>query len=404
MTKFHVGEPASPEDLVDRKSEVKYLIDKMSARGINYNVAVLGHRRIGKTSILFKVKNILAKNKNIAVAYFDVKQNMAEPRTFLTRLEKTIFDSYLEKLGFSAKISTRKNKATEFFTKIREALTSKKVKSISVDISTEGIISPKIEFEDKIKDYNALFMSVFRSATAFAEKSNLKFIIILDEFQELVNLNRYSGLEDIFSLFRSIIQQRGKNVSFIVSGSRVNMLQTIIGSGKSPLFVHFEIYSIDEMDKRNSVEFFNKYLLARKLKRNDNVAEEAYDLVGGQPFYLMAIAEKWNIGDKTADVFQNLLVSPLGTLKLYAEYLLSEDLARSTGGPISLTILQALSDSNEGYTVSELANRISISLTSLPRYLKSLIEADLIVKTAGKYKIRDKMLRQYLRLQVQALG
>lgn len=388
---------------MDRKEEVKYIVTKMKSKGISYNLAVLGYRRIGKTSILFKVKEILSRQGETAVVYFDVKENMAEPKMFLTRLEKAIFDAYLEKLGFSTRIGTKANRATEFFAKIREALTSKKVKSITADISSNGIILPKIEFEDKVADYSTLFLSVFKSATAFAEKSNLKFIIILDEFQDLSDLDRYPGLKDIFSLFRSVIQQRGKTVSFIVSGSRVHMLQTILGSGESPLFVHFERCSIQEMDKQNSLEFFNKYLAAKKAKHNSKAAEQAYELVGGQPFYLMAIAEKWNQGDDINAVFQSLLTDSLGTLRLYAEYVLSEDLADATGGPILKTILQALSGDSKGYTVSELAKRISVSLEKLPRYLKPLVDADLVTKTGGRYAVRDKMLREYLRVQAEAL-
>jgi AAA+ ATPase superfamily predicted ATPase len=403
VTRFYVGKPAPPEDLMDRKEEVRHIVTKMKARGISYNLAILGYRRIGKTSILLKAREILSKRAEIAVVYFDVKENMAEPKTFLTRLEKAIFDAYLEKLGFSTKIGTKASKATELFTKIREALTSKKVKSITANISSNGIILPKIEFEDKVADYSTLFLSVFKSATAFAEKSNLKFIVILDEFQDLSDLDRYPGLKDIFGLFRSVIQQRGKTVSFIVSGSRVHMLQTILGSGESPLFVHFERYSIQEMDRQNSLEFFNKYLAAKKLKPSNKAAEQAYELVGGQPFYLMAIAEKWNHGDEINSVFQNLLTDSLGTLRLYAEYILSEDLSDATGGPILKTMLQALSGSSEGYTVSELAKRISVSLEKLPRYLKPLVDADLVTKTGGRYTVRDKMLREYLRMQAEAL-
>jgi len=403
VTRFYVGKPAPPEDLMDRKEEVRHIVTKMRSKGISYNLAILGYRRIGKTSILFKVKEILSRQGEIAVVYFDVKENMAEPKMFLTRLEKAIFDAYLEKLGFSTKIGTKASRATELFTKIREALTSKKVKSITANISSDGIILPKIEFEDKVVDYSASFLSVFKSATAFAEKSNLKFIIILDEFQDLSDLDRYPGLKDIFGLFRSVIQQRGKTVSFIVSGSRVHMLQTILGSGESPLFVHFERYSIQEMDRQNSLEFFNKYLAAKKAKPNNKAAEQAYELVGGQPFYLMAIAEKLNYGDDINSVFQNLLTDSLGTLRLYAEYVLSEDLAGATGGPILKTMLQALSNDSEGYTVSELAKKISVSLEKLPRYLKPLIDADLVTKTGGRYAVRDKMLREYLRSQAEAL-
>lgn len=404
MARFYVGKPAPPEDMVDRKEEIKYITSKMTAGGISYNLAILGYRRIGKTSILLKAKETLSRHEDIAVVYFDVKQNMAEAKTFLTRLEKAIFDAYMEKLGLSTKIGAKASKATEVFVKIREALASKKVKSITANISSNGIILPKIEFEDKVADYSTLFMSVFKSATAFAEKSNLRFIIILDEFQDLAQLDRYPGLKEIFSLFRSVIQQRGKSVSFIVSGSRVHMLQAILGSGESPLFVHFERYAVHEMDRQNSIEFFNKYLAAKKLKPNTKAAEQAHDLVGGQPFYLMALAEKWNTGDDMNAVFRDLLTDSLGALKLYAEYVLSEDLAGTTGGPILRTILQALSDSDAGYAVSDLSKKISVQMTKLPRYLASLTDADLVTKTEGRYLVRDKIVRQYLRIQAEGLA
>jgi AAA+ ATPase superfamily predicted ATPase len=54
-----VGKPVPPESMVDRKEIVEKLAKDLSNPGINPAYAILGYRRIGKTSILNKVKQEL---------------------------------------------------------------------------------------------------------------------------------------------------------------------------------------------------------------------------------------------------------------------------------------------------------------------------------------------------------
>jgi len=204
-------------------------------------------------------------------------------------------------------------------------------------------------------------------------------------------------------LFRSVIQDRGDNVSFIISGSRVHLLETILGSGVSPLFVHFERQDIGELDKKNSMLLFNKYLKAKGLKRNDKIAQEAYSIVGGHPLYLMALAESWDGKQDITKVFDSLLTNTLGTLKLYCDYLLSEDLSTVIKGPMPRTILRALSEQDEGLSYSEISKKIAYSMNKLPKYVKPLIDADLVVQDKGKFLIRDKILREYLKIEAKEL-
>jgi AAA+ ATPase superfamily predicted ATPase len=403
MTKFQIGQPASPEDLIDRENEVQYLISRMKSPSINYNVAVIGFRRIGKTSILRKVENLLSKYDKFVIVYFDVKKNMAEPKIFLTRLEKTIFEAYIEKLTTLEKSKAKASKAINIISHITSAISGKKIKSISTEISTDGTIIPKIEFGDKVPDYSTLFLNVLETIKAFAEKSNLKFVVILDEFQDFKELDRYPGLKQIFDLFRSIVQERGKKVSFIISGSQVNILNSILNAGQSPLFTHFQKLVVQDMDKENSLKLFIKYVKARKIKVDNKAAEEAYTLVGGQPYYLMALAEEYDVINSVSKTFNHLLTSPLGTLKLYVDYVLSEDTKIAKGGPLLRTILRALSDRNDGYSYSELAKKISQPIANLPKYLDSLLEADLIIKSSQGFVVRDRVVREYLRLEAESL-
>lgn len=316
MTKFAMGGPAVSKKLIGRKAELEYLLERMKSKSVNYNVAVLGYRRIGKTSILMKLKEILEKEKQYAIVYFDVQKNMAEPKIFFTKLQKTIFDVYVEKLSATEKSL----QIGKFFTNIVSAIQSKKITNIGAEVRPDGTIFPKFELGDK-SDYGELFLSIFKTIKIFSEKSNIKFIVILDEFQDFRELDRYPGLKQIFDLFRACVQERGENVSYIISGSKIHLLNNILTNGDSPLFAHFEQCMVNEMEEKYARDFFKKYLKARKIKQTVNLDKKAYELVGGQPFYLMALAEAWNPKDDIKkSVYENSHYTTRFTKKLCRLY------------------------------------------------------------------------------------
>lgn len=396
------GQPALPGELVDRENEVESIISSMKSK-VGQNIAVIGYRRIGKTSILVKVKDELSKEKNIVVVYFDVKKNMAEPKIFLTRLEKAIFSAYLEKISTVQKLKTKASKAKSIPPKLIEAITSKKIKGFGIQISPEGTITPKIELDDKKINYSDLFFSVLETPKVLGEKNNFKFVVILDEFQDLIELSRHKGFEDIFGLFRSMVQERGKKVSYIISGSRVHMLRSILEKGESSLFLHFKEQVITEMSEVDAKKLFNKYVKDKGLTPKNAAASQAYSIVGGHPFYLMTLADEWKPNEEVSVTFNRSLNSEIGRLKLYVDYVLSEDVGLAQGGPILRTILRALSDSDEGYRNSELAKKIGIEQFNLPVYLKGLVKADLVSKGQKNYIIRDKVVREYLKQEAAEL-
>src|SRR5574337_1881397 len=126
---MQIGKPASPEELVDREDEVKSIVTKMKSK-INYNIAVVGYRRIGKSSILKKAADILSKDDKTVVVYFDVQKFMGDPKSFLINLQSTIFNAYVKKLDKIGKLKAKAGKSFDFIGKIAEALSSKKIKGI----------------------------------------------------------------------------------------------------------------------------------------------------------------------------------------------------------------------------------------------------------------------------------
>ena len=396
---MEIGKPAPPEELVDREDEIGGIVKKIRTK-INYNIALIGYRRIGKSSILYKVADILSKDEKILVVYFDLQKNLGDPKMFLTALQSAIFNAYAKKFGKLKKIKAKLG-TTNIIGKMMETLSSKKIKGISMEIKPgqspdDFTIKPKIEFEQKETSYMEMFSTVFRTANALAEKNKIKVVIILDEFQEITQLRRYRGLKNVLDIFRGVIQERDKNVSFVICGSHVHTLRSILSEGKSSLFLHFVQVPIGEMDKENSILLFNKYLEAKGLRKNNSVAAHAYELVGGQPYYLMALAEAWEPKKDLEAVFSEILSSSVGSLRLYCEYVLADDLASAQGGPLLRAIMNALAGGSLGY--SELANSLSVPMPELVPYVNELIKADLIIKEGAKYAVRDRIIKEYLKL------
>ena len=394
--------PAPPGRLVDRKEETEYIVSRMRSKRINYNVAVIGHRRIGKTSILSKARHELLK-KNTAVVYFDVKKNMSEPKTFLTRLQKHIIDAYAEKSGLSARIRAKSNRAVAAFVDIRNALASKRIRGIGVDMTPDGVITPKVVMGNAPIDYSVLFYSVFETANVLSNRRKMRFVIMLDEFQDMGKLRNYNGLKNVFDMFRSVVQERANRVSFVISGSQVHTLAAILGDGSSALFTHFSTLNVGELDMDSSVRLFNMNVKAKRRAASPRIAQEAYSLVGGHPLYLAVLAETWDGKQGMQEALAAQLAEPTGTLYLYCEYMLSEDLGRAIGGPLSRAILRALSGHKDGLPYSGIAKKIAHPMAALPKYLKPLVAADLVTEKDGRFVIRDKVLRRHLELESEGL-
>jgi AAA+ ATPase superfamily predicted ATPase len=392
-----IGRPALPDELVDRKDEVETILEKIRSK-ISYNLALIGYRRIGKSSILQKAADSLSKDDKTVVVYFDIEKKLGDPKIFLTSLQSAIFEAYAKKLG---RLGKAKIKASEIAAHITDILSSKKIKGMGLEIRPgatpqDYTMMPKLEFGEKESAYMKMFETVFQTVNAIAEE--YKVVIILDEFQKIILLKRYKGLKNILELFRGIVQERHKNVSFVVCGSHVHMLRSILFDGKSPLFQHFIEIPIGEMDEKNSMVLFNKYLEARGLDKNNKIAKDAFDLVGGQPYYLMALAEAYNPKKRISDTLLDSLTSSVGALRLYVEYVLAEDVATAQGGPMLRSILVVLagSDAPMGYT--EIANTLGVRAPELVPYLNELGKTDLIIKTESGYVVRDKLVREHLRL------
>lgn len=376
-----VGKP--PEDVVDRKEEVGKIVSTMLDTKANVNYALIGHRRIGKSTILGEVRRQL--DKKLVTAYVDFGEFRYSPVDLAEKLTEELTQAYYNTLPVTSKIST----------KIKSSLVQlKEIKRVRARfvarIDEQG--SPIIEIDPYAKesdeDYLKVLTNVFDYANKISEASGKKVVIIIDEFQHIIEYKKFGDLKNILDIIRAVLERR-KNVSFIVSGSRIHYLRNILAEGGSPLFGHFVILDIKELIKNYAVELF----LKSQSVASKQDAEQAFDLVGGHPFYLVMLAHAYKKNESLTDTYQELLTSTTGALYIYVNYIVTEDLGSDYKSTAYWKILVSLASGEK--TVSEIARDASLKMTGLPKFLTKLIEYDLVKKTAGKYDITDKIVRDF---------
>lgn len=270
-------------------------------------------------------------------------------------------------------------------------------------------MTARLAVDESRPDYGRLLASVLGSASALAERDRLRFIVMIDGFQDLAALSRYPGLKDVFAILCDAVRDGGPNVSFVVGGSHAHLSEAILGGGGRPSARSYTL-RIGDMDGASSALLFKKHVRSRGLAGAAGprggppaaavarAAADAYGLVGGHPYYLLALAEAWDGRADMQSTYGRSLEPPLGFLHLYCEYVLSEDIGSAVKSPLSRAILEAVATASGGAgipTYSAMARALSYRIERLPRYVRPLVEADLLDDGNG-FSVRDRVLRDYL--------
>lgn len=392
-----IGKPVPPDVLVDRDEIVNKLVKDISNSRIHPSFALLGYRRIGKTSVLLKVKEELER-RELVVVYFDVKERATDPEGFLRDLEGELLSAYSNHLGRLQKVALRASGVPKAIAqKVIDLVSS--VESLGVELSPDGTIMPKIKLGDKTEeDFAKLFRSVFKTADIIAERARKRVVLIFDEFQDILRLKDYKGLKNVLDLYRGALQKRG-NVCHIISGSRVHMLRSIFEEPGSPLFQHFTSETIGDLDESYAIKLFSSVVENREtgvgkeeLKKS---GKEAFSLVGGHPYYIILLAEAWDGKSSLEDTFDRLIAAPTGSLYIYANYVIAEDLGKATGGPMLNKIVRVIAQEGKPIESSEIARKVGKPQNYLQSYLKHLSDYDVITRVdRGVYMLVDNVISQ----------
>ncbi len=373
-----LGDPVSGKDFFDRNLEKGILYSSLEdfEKGQKRNVAIIGLRKIGKTSLIKQFITTLHKNKPRLVC-LDIYLPEQNVQNFFRNCIGAVIIELLRLMNFKPKTNTLT---------LDEA-----IKIIEQEYPrTTLAINNLISFNSTNKNEEA-FVYLFSLLETLKKETNTLIIVFLDEFQRLQEYSR--NISAPIDTFREKIMNQ-KEIWYIISGSAVGMLNKLIASTKSPLYAHFKILPLRGFSYKDSYEFVRKKK-GDDFRLGDENISFLYEITNGNPFYLDIFINsiknycKFNKCRVSNDVLEDVLISEIfkseGSIYSYFNLLVEQSLEKS-GSRYYTEILKSIA--SEKIRPSQIARYIKISLTTLPSYLKKLQELELIRKIESDSKSR----------------
>lgn len=382
LTVFQTSRPVSGAIFHDRSAEIARLEQHLAAfrAGSGRWLALIGPRKIGKTSLLLELSRRVADLPIVAVDTQEVSPPSLE--VFRVAALRAVDLLLGAELGVSLEIlaATRGDATAALDGSPRFATLPPSVKAALRAL-------PRGEMTD---DFARLCLDL---PERLAEALDTSLVVAVDEFQELATLPRRTG--DPLPLIRSV-WQRHRRVAYVVSGSGRTLLEEMVTREHSPFFQHFDLMRVGPFGEADAVALLRAEAPPDRPVPED-LARRAVEVLGGHPFYLQLFGEALVSGpspyDDAAlkDALQSVLFSRTGRLSLYFQLTFERAVGRSAHLAATLDVL-----AGGAVRLSAIARTLGIGAADVARYLERL--GDLVEKRPdGAYQLEDRVFSLWLR-------
>ncbi|MEI6881680.1 MAG: ATP-binding protein [Bacteroidota bacterium] len=256
---FGINYYLGPDYFCDREIETKLLLSNIAQQK---HTTFFALRRLGKSSLIHHVFFLLNKKRNQKCIYIDIyaTQNLKDLTNLLAN---SIYNLFPEKKGIGKSF-------WEFIKLFRPVISIDELTGtpeLSLDIA-----QPK-QFEKTIPQL-----------LQFLDKQNIKTVIALDEFQQILTYPE----KNVEALLRTIMQQL-KNTTLIFCGSNQSMMHEIFNSAKRPFYNSCANLHLQKIDNDIYHQFIKNTFLKYHYKIPDEVTDYILEFTDGYTYYTQRI-------------------------------------------------------------------------------------------------------------------
>ena len=333
-------------------------------KGKAKNIALLGSRKSGKTSI---VKEHLKNAKDVVTAYIDFGKISLNPENFAVEFIGNILFHFLKR----PQKEYRNFLLLENIVKFESEL-GKNSFSLIKTVENELL---------KIKPNQRLVVeSAFKFADWLAKEKSKKLLIALDDFENILDLNNFSQIKDVLS----IINFDSENVCYIATSSAVKESLALLKK--------FECYEIKNLEKNEAIGLIEAIVG----KVDKNVSDDIFNLSNGHPFVVSLVSKKYNETKNVKRAFLIELLQKDNALYSYCHNSLNYYYNRARGQTLLKTILKVVA--NEELRLTDISKKIYRSAPVTKSILERLMQTDVIYKKDNKFCFSDKTLQLWLKM------
>jgi len=381
---FIVGKPVTGEYFIDRIEELDQIINMLSAvsSGASSNIALIGLRRTGKTSLFENAKLRLFDLENVVPVLVNCFGISTKAR-FSKMLMQEVAQAYIQK----TEDHLHKDRLVSFLKRGFEEV-SKQISD--VDISIAEFAKFNVKLREPKADEDELIEMALRYPQTLAETKGVCFVIMIDEFQDT-----FKWGDDFLKSFRRIIESQ-KRVAYAFSGSVTTIMKDLLYRTRSPFYRQLVEIELGRLPVKSSGEF----VVSRFQKAGMEISEEAVDVLigysGSYPDYIQRLGLR---------LFQRGLAqgrSFLDKLDVEAAY---NEMIQALDGEFS-TYFKCFTDFEKETLIALAHGKTSPSLmaqetrkpiSSLPQILHRLINHGIVEKyVEGRYRISDPVFSDWL--------
>jgi len=359
------------KEAIVRRNYYLDLLDKNTnsfKKGNGKNIALLGPRKCGKTSI---AKEHLRNAKDVVPVYIDLEKISLNPENFSIEFIGNVVFHFLKKPISQYK----KFLLLENLLKLEEELKSKDAFSLIKSIENELL---------KIKPNQRLIVeNAFRFPEVLGRDADKKFLVALDNFENLLDLNNFSQIKDILS----VINFDTENVSYIAASSAVRQSLALLKK--------FECYEIKNLDKNEAAELIKAIIE----KADQKTVDEIFALGSGHPLITAQISRRYNETRDAKKAFLIELLQKNNPIYNFCNDSLNYYYNRARGQTLLKTILKVVA--NEELRLTDVARRIYRSAPVTKSILERLMDVDIIYKKDNKFYFSDNVLRLWVKFTSQ---
>lgn len=372
ITPFIYGNTVSEAAFTNRKNEVKKLYDNLT-NGIN--TLLISPRRWGKSSLVEKVLNEIDKQgKQRKIVLIDL---------FTISSEEEFLEVYAREIlkASSSQWEDWISAAKEFFQQLIPKIT----------IGTDPLNDFNIGFNwEELKKHSEEILNL---PEAIAKRKKTKFIIALDEFQNLATLKDYEQFEKKLRA----IWQRQKEVCYCLYGSKRHMLAEIFSNPSKPFFRFGDIMFLEKISLADWQVFIQERFNSTGKKISVELALLIPDLMGCHSWYVQQFAHyTWQktVNEVRLEDLNNALVE-----MIYANMpLFQRDMENTSKTQINL--IKAILKGEKKLTSTRVMREFRLGTPrNVSKNLLKLEERDLLHKTKGEYELLDPLFKLWFKKQ-----
>lgn len=266
-TPFVFGKIVSDKNFTDREYECERLVFNFTSK---INTILISPRRWGKSSLVARASEIAAgKDESLRFSCIDLF-NIRSEEQFYQKLAESVLKASSSRMD--GIIDNTKKFLSRFIPRI--SFSPDSVNDFSLSLDWKEVVRQPDEILDLPEN--------------ISQEKNLRFIICIDEFQ---NLAKFENQQALQKKLRSHWQLH-QNTTYCLYGSKRHMLMDVFTSHSMPFYKFGDLIFLDKISEKHWIPFIiQRFSETGKTIKEEDAATVAR-LVELHPYYVQQLAQK----------------------------------------------------------------------------------------------------------------